>query len=243
MDAEKAVGVKKPAVRRMKADEFSNPYLNQEIRINSSPAQAVFADGFDRCDAALRSLSVVLPAVLRNEHEIAAVNGAVEHLLNNALSDLHTEQSRVQKIAEDNGLEIGKVNYTNVVAYQAKITCNKSGQYLQLIRDLDKLIESIHSTWLVGFINDEARAALERQWRRKILSVVAEIEAIAKRAFAAAQKLKLDTGKLKDGAEPIGDSEEAPTRKPRKSKKTEQAEQAEHGEECKNTIHETAPMD
>lgn len=240
MNAEKSAGVRKPASRRMKADEFSNPYLSQEISINSSPAQAVFGDGFDRCDAALRSLSVVLPAVLKNDKEIMAVNGAIEHLLSNAFSELHTEQSRVQKIAEDNGLEIGKVNYTNVVAYQAKITCNKSGQFLQLIRDLDKLIESIHSTWLVGFINDEAKAALERQWRRKTLSVVAEIEAIAKRAFAAAQKLKQSTDKLKDGTEPVGDSTEVPSKKPRKSKKTEQAEQAETG---KNTVQEAAQMD
>jgi hypothetical protein len=120
------------------------------------------------------------------------VNGAVDHLINNAFVNLRNESARLKKIAEDNGIEIGRVNYTNVTAYQAKITCNKSGQYLQMIRELDKLMELVHSTWLAGFIADDAKGALERQWRRKTLGVSAEITAILARAFSAAQKTKHD---------------------------------------------------
>jgi hypothetical protein len=116
----------------------------------------------------------------------------VEHILTKVFSDLRAEHARITKIADDNGLELEKLSYTRVVAYPAKITCNKAGQYLQLVRELDKLIETIHATWLVGFIADDAKAALERQWRRKVLSVVSEIEGITKRAFGAAQKSKTE---------------------------------------------------
>ncbi len=177
---------------RKKSDEFSNPFLTQEVKIHSSPAQAVFENGFEKCDSALRSLSVVLPAVLKSDNEIMTVNGAVDHLINNAFVNLRNESARLKKIAEDNGIEIGRVNYTNITTYQAKITCNKSGQYLQMIRELDRLMELVHSTWLAGFIADDVKGALERQWRRKTLGVSAEITAILARAFSAAQKLKHD---------------------------------------------------
>ena len=206
---------------RKKADEFSNPFLTQEVKIHSSPAQAVFENGYEKCDSALRSLSVVLPAVLKSDNEIMTVNGAVDHLINNAFANLRNESARLKKIAEDNGIEIGRVNYTNVTAYQAKITCNKSGQYLQMIRELDRLMELVHSTWLAGFIADDAKGALERQWRRKTLGVSAEISAILARAFSAAQKLKHDAqAEFAQAAtdSPAEEVVEAPKKKSRKTK-------------------------
>lgn len=190
MPNESVAASKKPVTRRRKTEEFSDPFLIQEVKINSSPAQTAFADGFERCDTALRGLSVVLPAVLKNEKEIKTVNDAVDHLLTSALNEIRGEQSRLQKIAEDNGIDGGQLNYTNIAKYQAKITCNKSGLYLQLVRELDKLIELVHALWLLGLIFNDARSALERQWRRKVLSVAAGVETIANRAFTAAQKLK-----------------------------------------------------
>ena len=211
----------KGATKR-KSDEFSNPFLTQEVKIHSSPAQAVFENGYEKCDSALRSLSVVLPAVLKSDNEVTTVNGAVDHLINNAFANLRNESARLKKIAEDNGIEIGRVNYTNVTAYQAKITCNKSGQYLQMIRELDRLMELVHSTWLAGFIADDAKGALERQWRRKTLGVSAEITAILARAFSAAQKLKHDVqAESGQAATEIPAEEvvvEAPKKKTRKTK-------------------------
>ena len=210
----------KGATKR-KADEFSNPFLTQEVKIHSSPAQAVFENGYEKCDSALRSLSVVLPAVLKSDNEIMTVNGAVDHLINNAFVNLRNESARLKKIAEDNGIEIGRVNYTNVTTYQAKITCNKSGQYLQMIRELDRLMELVHSTWLAGFIADDAKGALERQWRRKTLGVSAEISAILARAFTAAQKLKHDAQAESGHAAteiPADEVVEIPKKKSRKTK-------------------------
>ena len=206
---------------RKKSDEFSNPFLTQEVKIHSSPAQAVFENGFEKCDSALRSLSVVLPAVLKSDNEVMTVNGAVDHLINNAFVNLRNESARLKKIAEDNGIEIGRVNYTNVTAYQAKITCNKSGQYLQMIRELDRLMELVHSTWLAGFIADDAKGALERQWRRKTLGVSAEISAILARAFSAAQKFRHDAQAESSQAateSPADEVVEAPKKKTRKAK-------------------------
>ncbi|CAH1906082.1 conserved hypothetical protein [Candidatus Nitrotoga sp. HW29] len=204
---------------RKKADEFSNPFLTQEVEIHSSPAQAVFENGYEKCDSALHSLSVVLPAVLKSDNEIMTVNGTVDHLINNAFANMRNESARLKKISEDNGIDIGRVNYTNVTTYRAKITCNKSGQYLQMIRELDKLMELVHSTWLAGFIADDAKGALERQWRRKTLGVSAEISAILARAFSAAQKLKHDVQAESDQAATDSTADNAAKTSKKKSRK------------------------
>ena len=213
-------GKTKTGAPKRKSDEFSNPFLTQEVKLHSSPAQAVFENGYEKCDSALRSLSVVLPAVLKNDNEIMAVNGAVDHLINNAFANLRNESARLKKVAEDNGIEIGRVNYTNVTTYQAKITCNKSGQYLQMIRELDRLMELVHSTWLAGFIADDSKGALERQWRRKTLEVSAEISAILARAFSAAQKLKHYAQAELDQTATDSPADEAVERPKKKSRKT-----------------------
>src|SRR3989339_326246 len=198
-----------------------NKRMKQDDKIHSSPAQAVFENGYEKCDSALRSLSVVLPAVLKSDNEVMTANGAVDHLINNAFANLRNESARLKKIAEDNGIEIGRVNYTNVTAYQAKITCNKSGQYLQMIRELDRLMELVHSTWLAGFIADDAKGALERQWRRKTLGGSAEITAILARAFSAAQRIKHDAQAEPSHAateSPAEEVAEIPKKKARKTK-------------------------
>lgn len=183
-------GSNKPEMRKMTSADFSNPYLIQKIRINSTPAQLVFVNGFERCDTALRSLSVVLPALQKDALAIKAVNDAVAQLFATALQEIRVEQARVQKIAEDNGMGSDPLNYTNSAEYPARISGSKSGLYIQLVRELDKLIGQIHSLWLVGFMADDAMNAAERHWRRKTLSVAMEIEKMETRAFNAAFKQK-----------------------------------------------------
>ena len=88
-----------------------------------------------------------------------------------------------------------------------------------MIRELDRLMELVHSTWLAGFIADDARGALERQWRRKTLGVSAEISAILARAFSAAQKLKHDAQAKSDQAATDSPADEAVERPKKKSRK------------------------
>ena len=82
-------------------------------------------------------------------------------------------------------------------------------------------MELVHSTWLAGFIADDAKGALERQWRRKTLGVSAEISAILARAFSAAQKFRHDAQAESSQAateSPADEVVEAPKKKTRKAK-------------------------
>lgn len=186
--AEKAA-VKKAEKQTVKRKvDFSNPYVLKSVSLSTTPAQMVYETAFDECAGAMRSLSSVLPTIIKDESDMMAVSGAVEHLINRALADLRKESARIKKIAEDNGITMGKLHYTHVLPVQAKLTCNKAGQYLQIIIELDALICLVHSAWFAGFIADDAKSALERQWRRKSIGVAAEIKNITNRAFRAHTK-------------------------------------------------------
>ena len=205
--------------KRARGSEFSNPFLVQEVRFNSSPAQSVFKVGYGDCDIALRGIGAALPVIIRNDSEIAVINGAVEHLMNNAFTEIRTEVARIKKIAEDNGIELGKVSYTSALSFEVQITSSKSGQYLQMIRELDNLIGLLHAAWLAGFISDEQKAKMERQWRKKVLSVSTGIKGISTRAFRAAQNAKDSDTDEDEGDGQDGDSEDAVAAKPVKAKK------------------------
>lgn len=173
----------KQAVRRKV--NFSNPYVLKAVTLSTTPAQLAFDKAFDECAEAMRNLSSVLPVLVKNPSEMMAVNGAVDHLINNVLAELRKESAQIKKIADDNGIEMGKLKYTNMNQKSAKLTCNKAGQYLQVITELDELICLVHSAWFAGFIADDAKSSMERNWRRKVISVAADIKNITNRAFQA----------------------------------------------------------
>jgi len=92
--------------------------------------------------------------------------------------------------------------------------------------ELDDLICLVHSAWIAGFIADDAKSGLERQWRRKAVGVAAEIKNITNRAFRAHEKKaepEVDDA-LSDGAlsgETFAESADAVVvEKPKRAKKT-----------------------
>lgn len=216
---------KQPVKRKV---EFSNPYILKTVSLNTTHAQLVYEVAFDECAVSMRNLSSVLPTLIKDQSDMMAVNGSVEHLLNKAMADLRAESARIKKIADDNGIEMGKLNYTNALQVQARLTCNKAGQYLQIIVELDELICLVHSAWFAGFIADDAKSGLERQWRRKAVSVAAEIRSITNRAFRANAKNTVaeadETLRSEVSEEKAG---EAVAVKPKRTKKAAATEPAE----------------
>ncbi len=217
--------------------EFSNPYIQKTVALNTTPAQLAFDTAFDECAVAMRNLSAVLPTIVKNQSDMMAVNGAVDHLINNALAELRKESAQLKKIADDNGIELGKLSYSNAVSVDAKLTCHRAGQYLQIITELDGLICLVHSAWFAGFIADDVKSSMERKWRRKAIGVAAEIKSITNRAFKAhnskgADQEQEDGLSMTDGSPASvsgaeGSESAATTTKPKRSKKAAAAQPAE----------------
>lgn len=222
--AEKTVAKKvdktdKPSAKRKV--EFSNPFVLKSVSLNTTPAQLVYEAAFDECAVSMRNLSSVLPTLVKNQSDMMAVNGAVDNLINKLMEDLRKESARIKKIADDNGIDMGKLNYSNAMQLQAKLTCNKAGTYLQIISELDDLICLVHSAWFAGFISDDAKSGLERQWRRKAIGVAAEIKNITNRAFKAHNKktAEPEDDDLLPGDTPESNTGAAAPAKPKRTKK------------------------
>jgi len=123
------------------------------------------------------------------------------------------------------------------VTADAKLTCHKAGQYLQIITELDELICLVHSAWFAGFIADDVKSSMERKWRRKAIGVAAEIKNITNRAFKAHNNKGADQEQDDDltltdgapaaetGAEGVEGAEPAASAtKPKRSKKADAAQ-------------------
>lgn len=205
---------------------FSNPFVTRDVVLNTTPAQQAFDAAYDECASAMRSLSTVLPSVVKNQSELMAINGEIDHLINKGQAAIRDEIARIKKIADDNGIDLSRVNYSHPLHCTAQLTCNKAGQFLQIIVQLDELICLVHSAWFAGFIPDDAKAALERQWRRKVVAVSADVKAIANRAFRAAKKNGVDPESPEAGLE-LGKPASTEKSAAGKKKKSSTAETAE----------------
>lgn len=232
--AEKKVAKKAEIPAAKRKIQFSNPYMLKTVFLNTTPAQVAFDTAFDECAISMRQLSTVLPAIIKNQSDMMAVNGAVDHRINNALAELRKEIAQIKKIAEDNGIEMGMLKYTSVNQKSAKLTCNKAGQYLQVIMELDELICLVHSAWFAGFIADDVKSSMERKWRRKVISVAAEIGSITNRAFKAHNKTaeiseqdqdQEEEDALGDDSAGTGEAEATTPEKPKRAKKAKAAAQ------------------
>jgi len=210
--AEKKVAKKVESPVAKRKIEFSNPYIQKTVSLNTTPAQLAFDTAFDDCAVSMRNLSAVLPTIVKNQSDMMAVNGAVDHLINNAFANIRKESARIKKIADDNGIEMGKLSYTNAKSADAKLTCAKAGQYLQLIVELDELICLVHSAWFAGFIADDAKSSLERLWRRKTIGIASEVKSITNRAFKAAKQTESEANKADLDADNdlLGDNPDEP---------------------------------
>ena len=162
---------------------FSNPFVAREVELDTTPAQLVYEQSFVECDAAMRKLSALMPIFIQNQSDAMVVNGVVNHLTNTVMAEIRAEVARINRVAEDNGIGIERLGYSNSMRYAAQLTCSKASVYLQIILNLDELVCLVHAAWFAGFIADEEKLALENKWRKKVFAVSSEIKTISDRAF------------------------------------------------------------
>ena len=95
--AEKKVAKKAESQAAKRKIEFSNPYIQKTVSLNTTPAQLAFDTAFDECAVSMRNLSAVLPTIVKNQNDMMAVNGAVDHLINKALAELRKEAAKSRR--------------------------------------------------------------------------------------------------------------------------------------------------
>lgn len=179
----------------------SRPYVVQQIPLQSFHAQQVFKRGFEFYSRSIYSLSVVLRATT-DEEKIRMMEGVIDEKLNNSNEDLRKEIEQLRKVAEDNGITLGKVDYSNPGTVEAKISSHRAARYVNLIREYDSLIASLDALWLSGMIPDRDYSQKIYEWKRRILRIATHVTGVVRQLAAESRKKEVEekaedqTGKL-----------------------------------------------
>lgn len=175
----------------------SRPYFVQKIPLQSYHAQQVFKRGFDVYTRSVYSISVVLRAVT-DEENVRKMEGIIDEKLNSANEDIRRGITQLEKIAEDNGITPGKVDYSSPSIIEAKISSHRSARYISIIREFDNLIASLDALWLSGITPDHDYSQKIYEWKRRILRIATHANSIV-RQLAAESRKKNSIEKISSG--------------------------------------------
>ncbi|MDP1573160.1 MAG: hypothetical protein Q8M09_14945 [Pseudomonadota bacterium] len=165
----------------------SRPYFTQKVRLNSLHAQQVFDRGFDIGANAIFSLSIIL-RVIGTDEQAQGIEGIVDGRINKQLEDLRAETTRLETLAEANGIEFSGINYSNPKDVEARITSPRAVRYIGLIREFDALAAKFDTLWLSGVIPDGTYSRNIYEWKRRLIKLANGIRSIAGQAMVAARK-------------------------------------------------------
>lgn len=186
-----APGAQAAARRQRTRKQYSMPFVTNTLTLKSLHAQQAFDRGFQICQEAIYTLSVIL-RVIAPEEQAIQVEEAVDRELASVAKDIKTELDRLATYAETNGVEFAGVQYSLPREVTPQITSPRSVQYLNLLRSLDTLVERIDTLWLAGIVKDKERSQVIFNWKRRILRLSGTIRNLVFRAMASAQRKDLD---------------------------------------------------
>lgn len=187
-----------PVVR----DAKSHPYFTQKLNLHSLHAQQVFDRGFEIYSNAVFSLSVVL-RIVGSDEQASEVEKIVDERLSNAVADIQTESTRLDKLAESNGVSFEGVSYSNPKQVEAKISSPRSARYVGLITEFDVMIAKLDVLWLSGQINDSHYSRAIYEWKRRLLRLAGGIRTLSVRAMIAARKKAQEAAQKKGAGEKV----------------------------------------
>lgn len=166
---------------------YSRAIIQRTVEFNSLQAQRVMHRSFEKLKQSLFSLSVILRIISDNETEIEKIDAYIDEQFVSAEEDLATEQARLRKVLEDNGIE-DLAGYSKPETYKIELDSPRANTFLRLIAQLDNLMLLIDTAWLCGEFDDKQKKNATFQWQQRLIKLAGRIIALEKRARVAATK-------------------------------------------------------
>ena len=166
---------------------YSRAIIQRTVEFNSLQAQRVMHRSFEKLKQSLFSLSVILRIISDNETEIEKIDAYIDEQFVSAEEDLATEQARLRKVLEDNGIE-DLAGYSKPETYEIELDSPRANTFLRLIAQLDNLMLLIDTAWLCGEFDDKQKKNATFQWQQRLIKLSGRIIALEKRARLAATK-------------------------------------------------------
>ncbi len=163
---------------------YSRPTFEQSFTLHSLQAQRVVQRVLRRTVHALYGIEVIL-RIIGDEKAIDEVDGIIRDAVTHAASELEQEQSRLNLLMEENGID-ETPNYTHPYTFTAKISSPQIGQFIGLIRKLDAVMIARDTLWLTGVISNQQRADGNFDGQQKLTLLARHIIDIETRARQSA---------------------------------------------------------
>lgn len=166
---------------------YSRAIIPRTVEFNSLQAQRVMHRSFEKLKQSLFSLSVILRIISDSEIEIEKIDAYIDEQFASAEEDLATEQARLRKVLEDNGIE-DLAGYSKPQTYKIELDSPRAKTFLSLIAQLDNLMLLVDTAWLCGEFDDKQKKNATFQWQQRLIKIAGRIIALEKRARVAATK-------------------------------------------------------
>ncbi|MDN5863553.1 MAG: TIGR03761 family integrating conjugative element protein [Salinisphaera sp.] len=185
------------------------------LELHSRHAQRVYNRSYETAARALYVLSVMLRVYVQ-ERDAAQVGEMADQMIDELRQELETEIQRMEQIADENGVDLGAVQYTKPRQYAVPVSTPKVTQYLGLLRELDRFVGLMDVLWLCGVYNDTQYNNGTYQWQRRLIKLANKLRNLGQQSLALARNgTKEDeplTEALSEGpyaTGPIEDAEDA----------------------------------
>ena len=166
---------------------YSRAIIKRTVVFKSLQSQRVMHRSFDKLKQSLFSLSVILRIISDEESEIEEIDIYIDEQFSSTEADLATEQTRLKKILEDNGV-VELANYSKPESYEVEIDSPRANTFLRLITQLDDMMLLIDTAWLCSEFDDKQKKNATFQWQQRLIKLAGRIIALEKRARIAATK-------------------------------------------------------
>ena len=183
--------------RREPRAPVSQAVVHINLKLRSRHTQRVYQRSYGTAQRALYTLSVML-RVYANDAEADQVGEVVNQMIATVRDDLAEEIARMEAVAETQGVNLGAVEYTQPQSFEAEISTPKAGQYLGLLREMDRFISLMDLLWLSGVYTDAQYNTGSYQWQRRLIKLANRLRNLAQRAMTLSRREGAQMGFIAD---------------------------------------------
>ena len=187
---------KRPKPKQKKPRErASRANVPVKLSLHSNHAQKVFEYNFGTAANALYVMSVILPIYV-DAQGVNGIGEVIDKEFDGVREELTADIERATQVAEENGIDLSAVEYTKPKEYTAELTTPRAGQYLGLIREMDRFISMTDVLWLSGIYNDHQHQTGSYKWRRQLIKLANRMRNTSSRAMNLARRTDGQSGAL-----------------------------------------------
>lgn len=166
-------------MEKLEQRPYSRPAFERSLSLETEMAQRFIEREYPKVEYALYHFEVVL-RVMGNFERADYLEGLAVEMVDTLRKSISLELQRLKKIRDDHGV-IERPVYGHPGVHKVLVASPLGHQFLALLQQLDELMISLDSLWLLGVFSNQQRANAIYQWQRIMLRLSRRIRGIPAR--------------------------------------------------------------